>query len=59
MSRTKSDVLQKKAIHKVFIQKSRGEVSVVEQDKIEYVSAGHLKFIIIFPRKNTLFFNLY
>jgi hypothetical protein len=33
---------------KVFIHKSRGEVSLVEQDRIENVSAAYLKFMINF-----------
>ena len=31
---------------KVIIHKSRNEVSLVEQDIIEYVSVAHLKFMI-------------
>ena len=33
---------------KVIIHRSRGEVSLVEQDTIENVSAAYLKFTIIF-----------
>ena len=43
---------------KVIIHKSRGEVSLVEQDTIENVSAAYLKFIIIILRKNSNFFQL-
>ena len=31
-----------------YIEKSRGEVSLIEQDTIENVSAAYLKFMIIF-----------
>ena len=54
MSRTKSDVIQKKAIHNAFIHKMRGELFVVEQDTIKYVSAAYLKFILIIQEKKSL-----
>ena len=44
---------------KVIIHKSHGEVSLVEQDTIENVSAAYLKFIIILLRKNLNLFHLH
>ena len=41
---------------KVIIHKSRGKISLVEQDTIENVSAAYLKLIINFLRKNFNFF---
>ena len=41
------------------IHKSRGEVSLVEQETIENVSAAFLKFIIDFLRKKNDFFHLH
>ena len=41
---------------KVIIHKSRGEVSLVEQDTIKNDSAAYLKFIIIFFGNNFFFF---
>ena len=44
---------------KVIIHKSRGEVSLVEQDTIECVSVAYLKFIFKFSGKNLWFSHLY
>ena len=43
----------------LYISRARGEVSLVEQDTIEKFSAAYLKFIIIFLRKNSIFFHLH
>ena len=45
------DDLRGTARNKVIIHKLRGEVSLVEQDTIEYVSVAYFKFMIKFLKK--------
>ena len=52
-------MLYARAQRKVIMHKSCGEISLVEQDTIEYVSAAYLKFIIKFPRKKYMFFTFF
>ena len=42
---------------KVIIDKLCGEVSLVEQDTIEHVSAAYLRYTSIFLRKKNIFFS--
>ena len=49
------DDLRGTARNKVIIHKLRGEVSLLEQSTIEYVSVAYLKFIFKFPKKKIIF----
>ena len=45
------------AASKVIIHKLRGEISLVEQEKIECVSVAYLKFMFKFQSKNLISFH--
>ena len=53
------NVKARKQPKSLFVHKSRGEVSLVEQDTIEFVTVTYLEFRIIFLRKSLHFYHLH